>query len=152
MKISPNEIAALAKNAGFTGEDQVVAVAVAIAESGGETDAYNPETAAGTPEGRGSYGLWQVYRVAHPKFDSWDLKDPVQNATAAFDVYKSAGKSFRPWSTYIYGLYSRYMDTAREAVANPAALQSSGSFLQFAVLAAGVYAGYRGVRYYLEKR
>ena len=60
-------IAEYAYRAGFRGDDLVTAVAVAYAESGGDPSNYNPEIAAGTPEGQGSYGLWQIYRKSWAK-------------------------------------------------------------------------------------
>lgn len=113
--LDANAIAQYAAAAGFSGSDLVTAVAVALAESGGNTQAYNPETAAGTPQGQGSFGLWQVYLKAHPEFQGWNLFDPTQNATAAFRVY-SAGSSFRPWSTFKNGAYAKYVASAQGAV------------------------------------
>lgn len=109
-------IAGYAQNAGFTGADLVIAVAVALAESGGNARAYNPETAAGAPEGKGSYGLWQIYLNAHPEFTGWDLYDPQTNADAAYAVYSAAGNSFKPWSTFNSGAYQSHLVTAQSQV------------------------------------
>lgn len=106
-------IAQHAANAGFTGADLITAVAVAYAESGGDPSRYNPETAAGTPTGMGSYGLWQIYRKAHPEFAGWDLYDPAVNARAAYAVWKQAGRSFRPWSTFQHGSQLKYIERAQ---------------------------------------
>lgn len=130
MRISPAQIAQLAANAGFDGNDLITAVAIALAESGGDTQAYNPETKAGTPAGFGSYGLWQIYRKAHPEFGPWNLFDPNQNAAAAFSVYNSQG--FGAWSAFKSGAYLRYMGTASQAVgggftAQPADLPPASS-------------------------
>lgn len=114
-KLSASEIATVAQNAGFSGDDLVTAVAIALAESGGNPSAYNPETAAGTPKGQGSYGLWQIYRKAHPEFATWDLNDPQTNANAAFSVYSAAG-GFSPWSTWNNGAYVAKLDDAQSAV------------------------------------
>lgn len=111
-----NDIVTVARNAGFTGQDLVIAVAVALAESSGNPKAYNPETEAGAPEGRGSYGLWQIYRNAHPEFDGMDLYDPQTNANAAFAIYSVAGNSFRPWSTFKNGAYQAHLDSAQNQV------------------------------------
>ena len=94
----------------------MTAVAIALAESGGNPDAYNPETAAGTPEGLGSYGLWQIYLKAHPNFQGLNLFDPQTNANAAYEVYAEAGNSFRPWSTYLNGAYTAHLDEAGKLV------------------------------------
>lgn len=108
------EIAQAAKNAGFTGEDLVIAVAVALAESGGDAQAYNPETAAGTPEGQGSYGLWQIYLKAHPEFLGSNLYDPNVNAQAAYSVWQRSG--WGAWSTYNSRTYLTHVVTAAGAV------------------------------------
>lgn len=105
-------LAQLAANAGFAGEDLQTAVAVALAESHGDPNAYNPETAAGTPQGQGSYGLWQIYLKVHPEFAGQNLYDSQTNANAAFSVYSKAGDSFEPWSTFKSGAYTAYLDEA----------------------------------------
>jgi hypothetical protein len=101
---SPVTIYSLAVNAGFSGADAVTAVAIALAESSGNANAYNPELAAqavnGAPDGQGSAGLWQIYQFAHPEFAGENLYDPQTNANAAFAVYSSAGNSFTPWATF----------------------------------------------------
>lgn len=105
----PGTIPFYASNAGFSGSDLSIAVAIALAESGGDSNAYNPETAAGTPEGMGSYGLWQIYLNDHPEFRDVNLYDPQTNADAAFSVYQKAGNSFKPWSTFKSGKYQDYL-------------------------------------------
>lgn len=112
---SGDVIASAAQQAGFQGDDLVTAVAIALAESGGNPNAYNPETAAGTPEGQGSYGLWQIYLKAHPEFAATDLYDPDLNAEAAFSIYNAAG-GFSPWSTYNSGAYQSYLENAAQRV------------------------------------
>lgn len=103
MALTPNQIAQLAYNAGFRGSALRMAVAVALAESGGNPNAYNPESAAGTARGSGSRGLWQIYGTAHPWANSDIAFNPVFNAQAAYRVYKEAGNSFHPWSTFNNG-------------------------------------------------
>jgi hypothetical protein len=90
----------LAYDAGFRGDALKWAVAIAMAESGGDPGAYNPEIAAGTKPGSGSRGLWQIYGSAHPQYNSSLAFDPVVNARAAFEVYRNAGYKFTPWSAY----------------------------------------------------
>lgn len=113
---SVGNIAAYARNAGFSGADLVTAVAIAYAESSGDPNAYNPETAAGAPQDKGSFGLWQIYLNAHPEFEGWNLYDPQQNANAAYSIYRAAGYSFRPWSTFKGGSYTVYLDKATNEV------------------------------------
>ncbi len=104
-----SELLTLAQGAGFVGQDAVTAAAIALAESGGNPNAYNPETAAGTAPNMGSYGLWQIYLQAHPEFSIENLKDPKTNASAAFTTYQEAGNSFQPWSTFKSGAYTAYV-------------------------------------------
>ncbi len=113
--LTPQQIAGYAAAAGFSGADLVTAVAIALAESGGNPSAYNPETAAGTPQGQGSYGLWQIYLYAHPEYQGVNLFDPATNAGAAYAVYLGAG-GFSPWSTYNSGAYQAYLGQANQGV------------------------------------
>src|SRR5271163_4995402 len=114
--LSPAQIAQYAAAAGFTGNDLLTAVDIALAESGGNPAAYNPETAAsgGTPQGQGSYGLWQIYLKMHPEFAGVNLADPQTNANAAYSIYAIAG-GFTPWSTYTSGEYGMYESAAVQA-------------------------------------
>ncbi len=109
MNLTISQITALAAGAGFSGDDLATAVAVAMAESGGNPQAYNPEKSAGAAQGQGSFGLWQVYLAAHPEFAGVNLLDPQTNALAAYSIYSAAGDSFAPWSTYKSGAYMAYL-------------------------------------------
>lgn len=118
--IATSDIITYALNAGFDESNVLNAVAVALAESGGNTNAYNPESAYfqrhgidGT--GMGSFGLWQIFKHAHPETAQLDLTDPQINATFAFKVYSQAGRSFKPWSTFGNGAYSARLDDAQNA-------------------------------------
>jgi len=113
-KLSPSQIGVLASNAGFSGGDLITAVAIALAESGGDPNAHGDLTLPGS----GSYGLWQIYAHAHPEFgpDFTQLYDPAINAAAAFSVYSAAGNSFSPWSTFKGGQYEAHLDVASQSV------------------------------------
>jgi len=102
-QLSTQDIAKYAYQAGFRGMDLVYAVAIAIRESAGNPQAYNPEVAAGTKKGSGSRGLWQIYGQAHPEFNNDSLYDPLKNAQAAYKVYQEVGNKFTPWSTWNNG-------------------------------------------------
>jgi len=102
--LSAQQIAQLAYNAGFRGAALNTAVEIALAESGGNTQAYNPELSAGTANGSGSRGLWQIYGTAHPEYNNDGAFNPQTNAQAAFKVYQEAGNRFTPWSTYNLGM------------------------------------------------
>ena len=90
MRLSLSQLRDLAASVGFPDPD--TAAAIAMAESGGDPNAYNTE---------GSYGLWQIHLVAHPSYDAQSLFDPTYNARAAFDI-SSGGTNFKPWTTYGY--------------------------------------------------
>lgn len=104
-------IVTVASKAGFTGSDLVTAVAVALAESGGNPMAHGDTTLG---SGTGSFGLWQIYSDAHPEWgpDFTVLYDPQTNANAAFQIYRDAGFSFSPWSTYKSGKYAQFRQDA----------------------------------------
>lgn len=87
----------------------ITAVAVALAESRGKTDAVSVT---------GDYGLWQINKAAHPDLINGvkDWKDPAINAGMAYSVYSRAGGSFTPWSVYKSGVYKMYVKRATEAV------------------------------------
>ncbi len=94
---SAEQIAQFAYNAGFRGTALVQATAVALAESGGTSNAVSSD-------GYGSHGLWQFIpstwaSVTGTPFVNAD--DPQKNADAAFKLYNSNGKSFAgQWSTW----------------------------------------------------
>lgn len=122
-KLDAGQIAQLAANAGFSGDDLAKAVAVALAESGGYTGSYNPVShydsgkVADTPQGQGAIGLWQIYAHVHPEFDAAQLYDPAYNASAAYSIYSKAGNSFHPWSTWTNGAWQNHFNDAADAVA-----------------------------------
>lgn len=115
--LSRTEIATLAQGAGFAGNDVSIAVAVALAESGGDPRAHNT-----TPPDN-SYGLWQINMLGDMGPDrrkalgisSNDaLFDPATNARAARMVWKSQG--WKGWTTYTRGTYKKYLsDTGTPA-------------------------------------
>ena len=94
MKLSEALVRQAAYNAGFRGSHLDAAVMIAECESG-----FNPEAKClncfGVSED--SRGLWQINVNAHPQYKSVDLFNPKINAEAAYQVYKEAGYSFKPW-------------------------------------------------------
>lgn len=126
-----SDIATVAGNAGFQGQDLITAVAVAMAESSGNPDAFGD---AGI--GQGSFGLWQISSKYHPEYgpDFASLYDPQANANAAFAVYSAAGNSFTPWSTFKAGSYEQFLDSAAAAIA-VAVTQNPGTSLGLLLIA-----------------
>ena len=109
---SADQIAMYATNAGFSGNDAVIAVAVALAESGGNANAMGDNNT--------SVGLWQIHTTAHPEFAGWNLRDPQTNANAAFRVYTAAGGTFVDWTTYNSGKSGDFLSQATSAVSGVA--------------------------------
>lgn len=121
------ELAALALAVGFDPRtpvpglpdtEAVVAVAVALAENGGDTQNVSRTN---------DVGVWQInmpaHQPAHPDWtESW-LKDPVNNGRAAM-VVSGGGANWRPWTTFRNNRYRTFLARARAAVAEPA--NSSG--------------------------
>jgi hypothetical protein len=117
-KLSPERIARHAHDAGFRGQDLTIAVAVALAESGGDPRAHNS-----TPPDN-SYGLWQINMLGslgparRREFgleSNRELFDPAENARAANKISGDGG-SWTPWTTYTSGAYKRHLDAARRGV------------------------------------
>lgn len=116
-KLSASDIVNFASAAGFQGQDLITAVAIALAESGGDPQAVGDQ---GT-----SYGLWQIHYTVHPELlngaDPSTLFDPQTNANAAYALYSRRG-GFGDWSTYTVpnsqGImpYAKYLDQAEQAV------------------------------------
>lgn len=115
--LTAEQIAQHAYKAGFRGEALTTAVAVAMAESGGNTHAHNA-----TPPDN-SYGLWQVNMLGRMGPDrreqfhlhsNNDLFNADENAKAAYAI-SSHGKNFEPWSTYTNGAYKKHLAAAKKA-------------------------------------
>jgi cell wall-associated NlpC family hydrolase len=118
--ISDAQIAQVARNAGLDGCGGLSLggwVAIALAESGGNTNAHNTS-------GEDSRGLWQINMRAHA---SWvgnnNLFDPNYNAVAAKHVCDSQGP--RAWSVYSNGLYQRFLSRGNAAASSGGVAQAS---------------------------
>lgn len=90
-------------------EEPDLAVAIARAESGLKTVAYNPEWHRGC---QGSYGVMQL-SCLHYKKDPSKLKDVAFNLEKARQVYdeskKRTGNGWLPWGAYTNGSYKKYL-------------------------------------------
>lgn len=136
--MSVDDIITVATNAGFTGQDLVTAVAVAMAESSG-----NPNALGDIGIGQGSFGLWQINSYWHPEYgpDFSKLYDPQTNANAAYAIYVAAGNSFTPWSTFKTGSYQQFVNSVTAAIAvfvtqNPVETASIGTGVLIAIAVA----------------
>lgn len=92
------QLTELAERAGFP--DPRIAVAIALAESGGVPNALGDSGV--------SVGLWQINTRAHPKYSRAHLAIPFNNALAAYEISKG-GTDWSPWSVYKSGSYLRYL-------------------------------------------
>lgn len=116
-KLTAQQIAQYAAAAGFQDVDLVTAVAIALAESGGDANAEG-DFVNGVAT---SIGLWQIHWTVHPEFDKTRLKDPAYNAQAAFTLRQRRG-DFNDWSTFGDTLpghnnaYADYLGVASQAV------------------------------------
>lgn len=93
-----------------------VMAAIAMAESSGRTDVVNSI---------GCVGLWQinqpVHVKAHPTWTKEWLKNPINNAIAAKEIYKSQG--FQAWEVYTNGMYAKFL--GKSITATPSASTAS---------------------------
>jgi cell wall-associated NlpC family hydrolase len=105
---SAKEIYHFARLAGFTPDQAVTMTAIALAESGGESKAHNPD-------GEDSRGLWQINVNAHPQLANSDLYDPMVNAQAAFAI-SARGRNVAPWTTTHGGTSAPYGHFKNEAI------------------------------------
>ena len=120
-------VAYVAAAAGFSGEDQPIAVAVAQAESGGDPNATHLNG-----NGTTDFGLWQINSVHVALLAMGDWRDPAANARMAYAVWQQSG--WRAWSTYKSGTYRKYLDGC--AVTLPA-VGLVGQFLAVATAQVG---------------
>lgn len=116
----PQDLVQHVQRAGFRGERAATAIAVAMAESGGNPRAHNPN--AGT--GDNSYGLWQINmlggmgperRKQYGLSANEALFDPQTNARVAYQM-SGGGQNWRAWTTYTSGKYKQYLGAARKAI------------------------------------
>lgn len=109
------QIGKVAWNAGFGRDVPTLsrAIAVALAESGGNTSAHNGNAKTGDD----SYGLWQINmiggmgparRKAFGIASNAELLDPTKNAKAAWSISNS-GRNWTPWSTFKNGAYLKHI-------------------------------------------
>lgn len=112
-----DDIARAAYAVGLRGEALVMAVAIALGESGGNPRAYNPH---GLDK---SYGYWQINmhgslgparRRQFGLSSNDQLFDPMTNARAMFAI-SSGGRNWRPWTVYTRGIYRQHLGEARAA-------------------------------------
>ncbi len=120
VTLTPEEIAWLVLDAGWTGDNAATAVAIVLAESGGKTNAYRPASA--NPRGGNDRGLWQINDKAHPALSDQDAYWPPTATAYAYGLWQRSG-----WGPWNYGprAYTGRPRTdlnitrGRQAIANP---------------------------------
>jgi hypothetical protein len=103
------QIGAVAEAAGFRGSALVMAIAVALAESGGDPTATDHDQ-----NGTVDRGLWQINSV-HSQFSAACDYDPRCAAGAAFSI-SSGGTNWQPWVTYENGAEIPFLPAAASFV------------------------------------
>lgn len=122
MKLSAHEVAWATTTQPWNKENRIIAIAVAFAESGGETDAIG-RSSTGSSVGNNDHGLWQIsgrwngqlLKDVANRGQSW--RDPHVNAWLAFKVWKTQG--WEAWSTFTSGSYEKYLPDAKIAIEMP---------------------------------
>lgn len=99
------QIGEVAAQAGFSGEGLAVAIAVALAESGGDPLATDHDS-----NGTVDRGLWQINSV-HRAYSAACDYEPACAAAAAYQI-SDDGRDWQPWVTYQRGEEIAYLPAA----------------------------------------
>jgi hypothetical protein len=120
--------ASWASKAGFANSGRsgplVLAVAIGLAESGCTRSAcYDNNTGrncsrAGTRDSRDSIdrGAWQINSHYWKNVSNGCAYHGLCSARSAYKLVSAYGTYFKPWRTYLTGIYKRYLPAARAAV------------------------------------
>jgi hypothetical protein len=109
MQLSPNQIAQYAYQAGFRGTGLINAIAIALAESGGQTHGKdNVNTDQWKSRDR---GLYQINSHWHPEVTDQCAYNPICASGAAFRI-SAKGSNFGAWSTFNSKVYLVYVPQA----------------------------------------
>lgn len=116
VTVGPEILGRYAAEAGFSGDDLTIAIAVALAESGGRSDSVSP---VNPKDGSRDYGHWQINDKAHAalftQYPRWGYGP--DNARMAYAVWQGSG--WKAWTTYNSGAYRAHMEAAARGAANP---------------------------------
>jgi len=114
-----------AVQAGFTGQGLRLAMAVGLAESGGNPTARGPNPPTpGCPAGSTDRGAWQLNNCYHPEVSDACADDL---GCAARETYRisAAGSDWREWTTYASGAYRAEHPVADQTLAPLAATSAA---------------------------
>jgi hypothetical protein len=110
IRLSDVSIASYAASAGFRDSDLAVAVAIALAESGGD-----PRAVCVDANGSRDEGLWQINSVhGYPSSCTFD---PSCSAAVAYRLYLARGHAFGDWVTYSSDRFLSYLPRGVRAAA-----------------------------------
>lgn len=98
-RYSTQQLAALAESVGI--RNSKLAAAIAMAESGGDPNAFNRNR-----NGSVDRGLWQINSI-HGGLSTFD---PMGNARAMASI-SGGGRNWNPWTVYKSGAYAKYLNT-----------------------------------------
>jgi hypothetical protein len=113
-KLTAGQCYGLARGAGLSQTAAAVAAAIAMAESGGVTDAMGDKGLEDATWGP-SVGVWQIRSLkaqtgtGQPR-DVTRLTDPTFNAASMASI-SGGGKDFNAWTTFKNGAYKNYYKT-----------------------------------------
>lgn len=107
---TPAEIAASLAKAGMPADSIPTMVAIALAESGGRSDATNDSTI------EYSVGPYQINLWAHGDRVTESCARDLDCASRFAASLSQMGANFQPWSVYTNGAYRQYLDQAKGAI------------------------------------
>lgn len=119
MRRTATDIYRLARSAGLSVTDSVIAVAVGLAESSGDDAAIGDVNLQTTMWGP-SVGIWQIRTLKSDTGKGTDrdinaLKgNPARQAQAMVSI-SSSGRDWSPWTVYNTGAYNQYLGQAQSA-------------------------------------
>lgn len=108
--LSITQMYALARGAGLSPADAVIAAAIGDAESSGRTGVTSPNPFGGT-----NVGVWQLdTEGAGSGYTVAQLSNPQTNA-AVMAKASQKGKNWSQWESYTTGRYQKFMSQAQQA-------------------------------------
>lgn len=115
MKLTPEQIYLIAQQAGFDPQAARIMTSIVLAESGGDTEAWNGDVSTGD----NSAGLAQINLIPSLKrpWTREQMNDPLANLQVAFQL-SGGGKNWQPWTTYTRGTYKQFTQQVDSAARN----------------------------------